>query len=98
MTHDVNKLKEKLKLEYSYLNFEDYSGNAFYILIDTFEHYTKLKSDDKLKSLIEFYGYYISNTYIGLDNFRIFVEFLYFFVLFDIILIIPLLIFVFEYS
>ena len=74
MTHDINKLKEKLKLEYSYVNFEDYSDNAFYIIIDTFEHYTKLKSDDKLKSLIEFYGYYISNTYIGLDNFRVFVE------------------------
>lgn len=74
MTHDINKLKEKLKSEYPYIEFDDYSNGSFYINIDTIEQYIKLKNDDKLKSLLCFYGYFISEFEVSRTKLSIYIE------------------------
>ena len=64
----INKLCKKLKREFPNIEIYVKENNSLQIVQNTF------KISDKLKSLIEFYGYFITNTYIRLTKFVIFVE------------------------
>ena len=68
LTHDVNKLCNKLKKEFPNIEIIVKENQSLEIIQNTF------KINDKLKSLLNFYGYFITNTYIRLGKFVIFVE------------------------
>lgn len=68
LTHDINKLCKKLKRDFPNIEIYIKENGSLEIVQNTF------KISDKLKSLIEFYGYFITNTYIRLTKFVIFVE------------------------
>ena len=56
LTHDVNKLCNKLKKEFPNIEIIVKENQSLEIIQNTF------KINDKLKSLIDFYGYFITNT------------------------------------
>lgn len=62
-THDANKLKSQIIKEYPNIEFEDYESGSFCII-------GNILFLDKLKHLVEFFGYYISST----EQNRIFIE------------------------
>lgn len=71
LTHDYKKLQYKLKQYYPYFEFIDYDNGSFYIAASNIN---ELKKDDKFRSIVEFYGYTISEWTDDKTQKSIFIE------------------------
>ena len=73
-SHDVEKLKSKLYKEFNdeyELEFNDYDNSSFTITTNK-SNYIYLSNDKKLKRILDFYGYYLSD--VDLKSKKIFIE------------------------